>query len=84
MEKIRDFLLSTLGTVGFFVFYALTLFLIVFPLLMFSMPWWLYLLLAFLVQFILINIPFGVEVLWIAGLFGAINGKQDIFAYIYD
>ena len=39
--------------------------------------------LALIIQIVIVNIPFGLEVLWIIGLIGAISGKQDIFAVIY-
>lgn len=83
MQKIKEFLLTSLGTFGILLFYALSLFITIYPLLMFNMPWWLYMVLALVVQFVIVNIPLGIEGLWIVGLFGAISGKQDIFAYIY-
>ena len=83
MRKFRDFLLTSLGTFGFVLFYAIVIFATVYPLIMFEMPWWLYIILALVVQLIVVNIPFGLEVLWIIGLIGAISGKQDIFAVIY-
>lgn len=83
MKKIKDFFLTSLGTVGFILYYAIAILITILPLLMFKMPFWLYILLALLVQTILINIPFCMEILYIIGLFGAINGKQDIFAIIY-
>lgn len=83
MQKIKDFLFTSLGSFGCLAYYVMWLVLAVYPLLMFSMPWWLYLTLGFVAQFILIKIPFGFEALWIAGLFGAISSEQDIFAYIY-
>ncbi len=83
MQKIKDFLLTSLGTVGMLIFYTLSLFITVFPLIMFEMPWWLYLILALLVQLVIVKIPFGVEILWIIGLIGAILGKQDVLAIIY-
>ena len=83
MQKIKDFLLTSLGTFGLLLFYAIGLLLTVYPLLMFKMSWWLYMILALIIQLIVVNIPFGLEVLWIIGLIGAISGKQDIFAVIY-
>lgn len=83
MQKIKDFLLTSLGTFGLLLFYAIGLLLAVYPLLMFKMSWWLYIILALIIQLIVVNIPFGLEVLWIIGLIGAISGKQDIFAVIY-
>lgn len=83
MQKIKDYLLTSLGTVGMLLFYTISLFITVYPLIMFEMPWWLYLLLALLVQLVIVNIPFGLEVLWTIGLVGAISGKQDVFAIIY-
>lgn len=83
MQKIKDFLLTSLGTVGLLLFYTISLLITVYPLIMFEMSWWLYLVLALIVQFVIVNIPFGLEVLWIIGLVGAISGKQDIFAIIY-
>ena len=83
MQKIKEFLLTSLGTVGIVLFYTISLLITVYPLIMFEMPWWLYIVLALLVQLVIVNIPFGLEVLWIIGLVGAITGKQDIFAIIY-
>ena len=83
MKKIKDFLLTSMGTFGFVLYFAIAILITVFPLLMFNMPHWLYLVLALLVQFVLINIPFCMEILYIIGLFGAIGGKQDIIAIIY-
>ena len=83
MQKIKDFLLTSLGTGGMLLFYTISIFITVFPLIMFEMPWLLYIVLALLVQFVIVKIPFGLEVVWIIGLIGAISGKQDIFAIIY-
>ena len=83
MRKIRDFLLTSFGTFGFVLFYAIVIFMTVYPLIMFEMSWWLYIVLSLIVQLVIVNIPFGLEVLWIIGLIGAISGKQDTFAVIY-
>lgn len=83
MQKIKEFLLTSLGTGGMLLFFAISIFITVFPLIMFEMPWFLYIVLALLVQFVIVNIPFGLEVLWIIGLIGAISGEQDVFAIIY-
>ena len=83
MQKIKDFLLTSFGTFGILFFYAISLLISIYPLLMFEMSWWLYMILALVVQLIVVKIPFGLEVLWIIGLIGAISGKQDIFAVIY-
>ena len=83
MQKIKEFLLTSLGTFGMLLFYAISLLITIYPLLMFNMSWWLYMVLALIVQLVVINIPFGLEILWIIGLVGAISGKQDIFALIY-
>lgn len=83
MEKIKDFLLNSLGTVGIVLYFLVAILITILPLLMFDMPFILYIVLALLVQFVLINIPFCMEILYIIGLFGAVNGKQDIFAIIY-
>lgn len=83
MQKIKDFLLTSLGTVGMVLFYTISLLITIFPLIMFEMSWWLYLILALIAQSVIVKIPFGLEVLWIIGLVGAISGKQDIFAVIY-
>lgn len=83
MQKIKDFLTTTLGTFGMLIFWALSVFVCILPLLMFNMPGWLYMLLSLLVLFVLKNIPFFLEILYIVGFFGAISGKQDLFAIIY-
>ena len=83
MQKIKEFLLTSLGTAGILIFYTISLFITVYPLIMFDMSWLLYIVLALLVQLVIVNIPFGIEVLWIIGLIGAISGKQDILAIIY-
>jgi hypothetical protein len=59
------------------------MFLCAFPVLMFNLPLWLTIVLALLIQFVLVNIPFVIEILYVIGLFGAINGKQDFFAIVY-
>lgn len=83
MNKIKDFLIGSLGFTGMLLYMLIGITVSVFPLLMFNMPWWLYILLALVVQLVVVNIPLGLEVLWIVGLFGAVSGKQDIFAIIY-
>ena len=83
MQKIKDFLLTSFGWFGMLLFYVPYILITVYPLIMFEMPWLLYMVLALLVQFVIVKIPFGLEVLWIIGLVGAILGKQDIFAVIY-
>jgi hypothetical protein len=83
MQKIRDFLLGTLGTLGMLLFYVIALLITSYPLFMFDMPWLLFIVLALIAQFVIIYIPFGLEVMWIIGLFGALSGKQDVFAVIY-
>lgn len=83
MEKIKDFLLNALGGIGYVIYYLVALAVSIFPLLMFNMPWWLYIILSLIVIYFVGNIPLATEILWIIGLFGAIFGKQDIFAIIY-
>lgn len=83
MQKIKEFLLTSLGTFGMLLFYVISILITVYPLIMFEMSWWLYMILALIIQFFIVNIPFGLEVLWIVGLIGAISGEQDIFAVIY-
>ena len=83
MKKLKEFLMTSLGMFGFLLYYLISLLITVYPLIMFDMKPWIYIVLALLVQFILVNIPFGIEALWVVGLFGAISGKQDIFALIY-
>lgn len=83
MKKIKDFLLTSLGPFGIILFYLVSIFITLCPLLMFEMSWWLYLLLTLVVQLVVVNIPLGLEALWIVGLFGAVSGKQDVFAIIY-
>ena len=83
MEKIKDFLLNSLGVIGFVIYYLVALAVSVFPLLMLNMPWWLYIILSLIDIYFVGNIPLATEILWIIGLFGAIFGKQDIFAIIY-
>ena len=83
MQKIKDFLLGTMGTVGYILFFFISWFLIILPLLMFNMPWLLYIVISSLVVFFLSKIPLFIELMYIAGLFGAISGKQDLFAIIF-
>jgi hypothetical protein len=83
MEKIKNFLFTTLGVIGYVIYYLVALAVSVFPLLMFNMPWWLYIILSLVAIYLVGNIPLAAEILWIIGLFGAISGKQDIFAIIY-
>lgn len=82
MKKIKDYLFTTLGTIGVFIFYTFSLLITLYPLLMFDMHFLLYIVLALIAQ-IVVNIPFGLEVLWSVGLIGAIIGTQDVFAIIY-
>ena len=83
MQKIKDFLLTSLGTFGILLFYTISLLITVYPLIMFEMSWWLYIILALIVQLVVVKVPLGLEALWVIGLIGAISGKQDIFTVIY-
>lgn len=82
MQKIKDFLFGTLGIVGIIFYYALGLFVSLYPLWMFNLPFWLYMVLGLLIL-LLEKIPLFNQAVWIVGLFGAISGEQDIFAIIY-
>lgn len=82
MQKIKDFLFDTLGIFGIIFYYALGLFVSLYPLWMFNLPFWLYMVLGLLIV-LLEKIPLFNQVVWIVGLFGAISGEQDIFAIIY-
>lgn len=83
MKTITYFILTTFGTAGIFISSVLFTVLSVFPLLMFEMSWWLYMLLALILQFFIYKIPLAFEVLWIVGLVEAISGPQNIFTVIY-
>lgn len=83
MEKIKDFILNTFGGLGFVIYGAFLMFLCAFPVLMFDLPLWLTIILALFIQFVLVNIPFVIEILYVIGLFGAMAGPQDFIATIY-
>lgn len=67
------------GPIGVVIFYLISLGMIAMPCMMLSLPVWA----IFLVVVACKYIPFAYQVLWIAGLFGAIAGKQDSFAVVY-
>ena len=81
--KVGSYLTSTLGLIGWLIFIGLSFFVTLLPLLMFNVPWWADVLLSLLVVFVIAKIPFGIEILYIVGLFGAILGPQDFFAILY-
>lgn len=83
MKKLQAFLVGYLGTLGFFLYFVLSILICIFPLLMFEMSFVLYLILGLAVEFILINIPFGLEALYIVGIFGAASGDWGALAIIY-
>ena len=83
MGKFKDNLLDTLGGVGLILYFIVSLFVTILPLLMFDMPFWLYIVLSLIIQYVVIHIPFGMEALYIVGLFGAIHGEQNFFAILY-
>lgn len=67
------------GSIGVAIFYLISLGVIAFPCLMLNLPVWAIFLVVIACKFI----PFAYQVLWIAGLIGAIAGKQDAFAVVY-
>jgi hypothetical protein len=83
IDRIKDYLLSSLGFAGVVLYFVLGLAISILPILMFDIHWIAYLILCSISIFVLSKIPFATEILWIIGLFGAISGKQDIFAIIY-
>lgn len=83
MQKIKDFLLNSMGSFGFVIFFLISTLVCILPILMFELPFGLTIILALVVEFVLINIPFVFEILYVIGLFGAMAGPQDFIATIY-
>lgn len=83
MQKIKEFMFSSLGGFGIVLFYVIGIFVSIFPLLMFDLPGWLYGILCLVVLFVVIYIPLGLEALWLVGFFGALAGPQDTIAIVY-
>lgn len=67
------------GAIGVAIFYLISLGMIALPCMMLKLPVWAIFLVVIACKFI----PFAYQVLWIAGLIGAITGKQDAFAVVY-
>lgn len=70
---------SLLGGSGIFLYYIISVFIFFFPFLMINVSFWVELLIFLGLQFF----PPASIILWIWGLIAAINGTQDVFAYIY-
>lgn len=83
MKNFKAFLVKSFGAFGEVLFFVISIAMTIFPLLMFDLSWWLYMALTLLVQLFVVGIPFGIEILWVVGLFGAISGPQDALAYAY-
>lgn len=83
MERIKEFLLTSMGRFGFVLFYLICTLLCIFPVLMLNLPLPVAIILGLIVQFFLINIPLALEILYVIGFFGAIAGSQDFIATLY-
>lgn len=83
MQKIKDFLLNSMGSFGFVIFFLISTLVCILPILMFELPFGLTIILALVVEFVLINIPFVFEILYVIGLFGAMARPQDFIAIVY-
>ena len=78
-KKMKEKFRSVLGGSGIILYYIVSLFICFFPFFMISVSFWVELLIFLVLQFI----PAASVFLWIWGLIAAINGTQDVFAYIY-
>ena len=76
---LKRLLAVWMGSIGVVIFYLISLGMTAFPCLMLNLPVWAIFLVVIACRFI----PFAYQILWIAGLIGAIAGKQDAFAVVY-
>ena len=76
---MKEKLLSTLGTLGYILWYVISIIIYILPLVMIGKSFFLNLLFLAAMYFF----PPSSVVFWIWGLVCAINGPQDIFAIIY-
>lgn len=76
---MKEKLESSLGTFGAVIFYIFRLVASLLPFVMIGAPFLISLLLIFIAQVV----PFATPVFWIWGLFCAIRGTQDIWAFTY-
>ena len=77
--KMKEKFRSVLGGAGIILYYIVSLLVCFFPFFMINVSFWVDLLIFLGLQFI----PAASVFLWIWGLIAAINGTQDVFAYIY-
>ena len=76
---MKDKLVGALGGIGYIIFYIFSLVVYVLPFIMIGTSFLMTLLFLFIQQFF----PPVTIVFWIWGLVCAIQGKQDIWAYVY-
>ena len=76
---MKDFLTGTLGFFGGIIYYLFALLVTIIPFIMIGLPIWATFILLLIVQFF----PLSSIVFWIWGIVCAIQGPQDIWAYIY-
>lgn len=78
--KLKEYLLSTLGSIGCMLYFAIFVMFIALPLVMIDAPFWID---SIIVLFIFFAPKTTSFILWIVGLIYAINGRQDGFAMAY-
>lgn len=76
---MKQKLIIALGSLGFILYFLISTFVYVLPLLVLDLSFWLFLLFLFVMQFI----PISSVVFWIWGLITTIQGQQDAWAIIY-
>lgn len=76
---MKEKLIDALGVVGVLIYYAFRLVASVLPFVMIDTTFFVTILLIIAAQMI----PFATPILWVWGLFGAINGPQDFWAVTY-
>lgn len=79
MNKIKDFLLNTLGTIGGILYYVILIVISVLPFAVINLPLWAEIIMILIVYFL----PFLSPIIWIWGLISAIIGPQDWIAIVY-
>ena len=79
MNKIKDFFLNTLGTVGLILYYIVMIVISILPFLFINLPLWVEIIIIAIVCYF----PIFTPVIWIWGLVEAISGPQYWFSIVY-
>ena len=84
MRRLKEFFISSMGTFGCVLSMFIPLILALFPAIMLGIPWWITALILPILSFTgILSIPFVLDIWYVVGLFGAINGDGDFFAILY-